>query len=132
MRRNRLRARVKQNIWGLAIIIELIQQSIDLNRNLKIIVNKYPFLLCSSVEVVGILSDRGLPGPRAIQVHFQELLLHKEALQIHFNKVFIKLFSALWSFGTFMIGTKNVQQIFAYLFPFRGCLQHVSFYSNPR
>ena len=53
--------------------------------------NKYPFLLCSSVEVVGILSDRGLPGPRAIQVHFQELLLHKEALQIHFNKVFIKL-----------------------------------------
>ena len=70
--------------------------------------------------------------PRAIQVHFGELLLHKEALQIHFNKVFIKLFSALWSFGTFMIGTKNVQQIFAYLFPFRGCLQHVSFYSNPR
>ena len=33
-------------------------ESIDLNRNLKIIVNKYPFLLCSSVEVVGLLFAR--------------------------------------------------------------------------
>ena len=76
-------------------------------------------------------SDMELPEPRATQVHFRELLLHKEALQIHFNKVFIKLFSALWSFGTFGLEQTNVQ-IFAYLFPFKESLQHTSFHSNPR
>ena len=68
-------------------------------------------------------SDMEPSEPRAIQVHFGELLLHKEALQIHFNKVFIKLFSALWSFGTFGLEQTNVQ-IFAYLFPFRESLQY--------
>ena len=55
-----------------------------------------------------------LPEPRAIQVHFRELLLHKEALQIHFNKVFIKLFSALGSFGTFGLEQKKSKYLLIY------------------
>ena len=71
--------------------------------------------------------------PRAIQVHFGELLLHKEALQIHFNKVFIKLFSALWSFRSFGLEQTNVQ-IFAYIYFHLENLYSIHPYSiqNPR
>ena len=126
MRRSRLGAQVKLNIWGLGsnrnnrvniiIYVQMLSWP-HLNWNIQYISISLVLRWSRLVEAWCHQSQEWA------KCTFESYCCIKRLYKIHFNKVFIKLFSSIWYFGTFIWhGTNICPNIVSYLFPFEETL----------